>query len=186
MNLVSDFANLQPWFRVGLSVVPAGIVLIWFARRASSISFMHSLSMIGLAAAMASPGTFIPPHVIFGFLSSPPAALFIVLAVGKLFARMLGLWSLVQDDTGVTSPMDQAIRAVAMVAISIAMWGVVDQWWEGDFVVHIQLARSGVVPSVTFLLFVYGAIALISYLVRVRQPQSLQPRKSFPSTSLQP
>lgn len=75
------------WWSIGVAFLLSTLVLVWFARQASRISFNHALVLIGLAFALDGSGLLMPNLIFARFLDGQVAwdLVFIVLAL-KLFA----------------------------------------------------------------------------------------------------
>ena len=56
------------WWSMGLTLIPQVMVLAWFARQASKISFNHTLVLIGLATTLDGSGLLMPNLVFARFL----------------------------------------------------------------------------------------------------------------------
>ena len=92
--LVFDMADSErwsvvsmSWWSIGVAFLPSTLVLVWFARQASRISFNHALVLIGLAFALDGSGLLMPNLIRAGFEGRQVAwdLVFIVLAL-NLFA----------------------------------------------------------------------------------------------------
>ena len=96
--LLLDVSDLGQWpaieisgsgwtWHMSLEFLPATIVLVWFARQASRISFNHALVLIGLATVLGGSGLLMPNLIFARFLGEQVAwyLVFIVLAL-MLFA----------------------------------------------------------------------------------------------------
>ena len=75
------------WWSIGVAFLLSTLVLVWFARQASRISFNHALVLIGLAFALDGSGLLMPNLIRAGFEGGQVAwdIVFIVLAL-NLFA----------------------------------------------------------------------------------------------------
>ena len=162
-------ADMGMW-AFGISIIPrivSLIILVWFARKASIISFRHSLLLIGLVAAMQSPGSFIPSHILAGesFVLVQPISIYIAMLIGQILVGGLAVRSLVNDQIVVSSTRSVLPPTIAMVLLTTALSGASIIWEPvhvPDLIVPVLYAGIG------FLIF-YALAVAITYAVRVRK-----------------
>ena len=148
------------------------VVLVWFARGVSAISFGHSLLFIGLVAAVESPGTFIPLKFLYpSFVSAPSTPVFAALAVVHVIVSAIGVWSLVNC----TALASSARNLLTVVALFVLL---------GGLQIGVSVAFSNPSYQTPLLLNTligigervvrYGVPSLIVYAVRIREPAKSQ------------
>ncbi len=178
--MVIDLVSVSPSSQVAIVFIPASFVMLWFARKAASISFPHSLSMIAIAAALTVPGNVIPSQIILRFVAPTPVELSAIMIIGTLSAQALGVWVLVKAQGDNLDSLKQVIRAVVVMSLSISLWAVVEWWEHGEFLVDARWLKTQVVPSPLALIVVYGVVMLISYILRRASSLKLFNRRDCP------
>ena len=149
------------------------VVLVWFARGVSALSFRHALLFIGLVAAVESWGTFIPLNFLYpSFVSAHSTSVFAALAAVHVVVSAIGVWSLVNH----TALASSTRNLLAVVALFVLLGGL----QLGVSVTFGDPYRDGMslllntVFGVGQRIVQYGAAALIVYAVRIRRPAELQ------------
>ena len=158
-----------PIWGVLVSIAPPAIVLVWFARRASAISFRHSLVFICLAVVLDTPGALLPLEFLYPSLDSAPfTTVFIPLAVVHVIVRAIGVWSFVNY----TILESSARNLLAVFCLFIVVGGLqlsVPYAFNDPY-------RDGISMLLTSLFGIgqwavqFGVPVLIVYAVRVREP----------------
>ena len=144
------------------------IVLVWFARRESAISFRHSLLFIGLVVAIESPGTFIPLNFLYpSEVSAPYSSVFVALAAVHVIVKVAGVWSLV-NHTVLTSSARNLLTVVSLF-ILLAGLQLVSVVFNDPYVDGMSLLFN-MASGIGQWVVQYGIAIAIVYVVRVRKP----------------
>ena len=168
VGLVTVLASLHSedtygWFATIIQT-PRLIVVIWFARRVSAISFQHSLLLIGLTTTMLSPSALLPPQLYADPPLAWPLPLYFSLLVGGALLKGLAVWALVNAQTVASSTKTVMPPVMAMVLLAAALSGLVSNAWA-PFPVYDWVLPMLVVPALA---------VVITYTVRVRRPPESQ------------
>ena len=142
------------------------LILVWFARRVSALSFRHSLLLIVLATAMQSPISFIPPHVHVDPKFVWPVPVYLSQLFGGVLLRGFAVWSLVNVRLVTSSTKSVLMVVIAMLLLVAVLFGVTINIWarisEQDWLPMLFVGVSSLVaPAFT---------VVITYAVRVRRP----------------
>ena len=181
MGLVSSASTLVWWATAfGLS---GFIVLIWFARRISAMSFRHSLLFIALTAAVAVPNPnnfiFIPSHIDVYSSVGPSPAMSGTLWVGAGLLGVLAVWALANTRAVVSTTRTVLPPVLAILLLSASLMAL-----AATTIVRPTSLLDWIVPMLTTGLssLIAPALAvLITYTVRVRRraSQELEPNAHY-------
>ena len=166
--LIIDYVSLSLSMQMAIVIIPASLVLLWFTRKAASISFLHLVSMVALGAVFAIPGNVIPSHIILRFLAPTPVVLSAILAIGRLSTQASAVWVLVKAHDYQQIQSNQIIRAVTVMILVIALWAIAGRWEHVEFLVDVHWIKRRILPTIPTLIAIYGVIVLISYILRRR------------------
>ena len=165
-----DTPDMFRW-SMGISVatfVASLIVLVWFARRESAISFRHSLLFIGLVVVMESPGTFIPLNFLYpSTVSVPYQSALVALAAIHVIVKVTGVWSLVNHTVLASSRYLLTLVSLFILMGGLQLGGSVG--FNDPFVDRMSLLMN-ILTGIGQLIAQYGVAVLIAYAVRVREP----------------
>ena len=156
------------------------IVLIWFARRISVMSFRHSVLFIALTSAVAvpNPNNFIPSHLDAYPSVEPSPSITITLWAGGVLLGVLAVWTLANAQSVVSTtrtvlPPVLAIPLLSAANMALAATGFVRADSILDWVVLMLTAglSSLIAPILT---------VVVAYAVRVRGPtdSEVQPSRA--------
>lgn len=153
------------------------IVLIWFTRSMSAMSFRHSLLFIALAAAVAvpNPNNFIPSHLDAYPSVAPSLPMNITLWAGGVLLGFLAVWALANTRTVVAStravmPPVLGILLFASALMALGAAGLVQPDSILDWAVAMVTAglSSLIAPALA---------VVVTYAVRVRGPTGVTCRR---------
>ena len=142
------------------------LILVWFARRVSALSFRHSLLLIVLATAMQSPISFIPPHFFVDPKLVWPVPMYLTQLIGGVLLRGFAVWSLVNVGLVISSTKSVLIIVMPTVLLAAVLFGVTNYIWDHvsawDWLPMLFVGISSLVaPALSMV---------ITYAVRVRRP----------------
>ena len=160
-----DPATTLVWWAIALELASL-IVLVWFARRISAMSFRHSLLFIALTAVVPSSASFTLSQLHTDPSLAPSLPLYIALWVGVVLMGGLIVWALANIRTVVSTARTVLPPVIAMLLLTVALValsttslyepvGVLD--WVVEMLTAVIL--SLIVPAL--------AVA-VTYAVRVR------------------
>ena len=162
-------ASTLGWWATGFGVA-SFIVLIWFARRISAISFRYSALFIALTTAVAVPNTnnFIPSQLYTYPSVAPSLPITITLWAGGVLLGVLAVWTLANSRTVVSTtrtvlPPVLAIPLLSAANMALAAAGFVRPDSILDWVVPMLTAgpSSLIAPILA---------VVVAYAVRVPGP----------------
>ena len=156
-----DLDSPWHWLAPGAEALAGGIVLVWFAAQASRVSLGHAFLLIGLSTALHGYGT-VAIYLSVPWTEGNPA--YWLVAILSIAQGLLAVRVLAQFDSA---------RVLFRNAI-IALFAM-----EGTMLVALetltasepaaQAALSGIVMLALWAAW-YGAVSLLTYLARSRQP----------------
>ena len=163
-----DSASTLGWWAAAFAL-GGFILLVWFARRISALSFRHSLLFIGLTIAVPSPASFIPPLLPTDPSIAPslPIYIHITLLVGGVLMGGLAVWALaniriVVSTTRAVLPRVMAIMLLAAALITLGAAYTVEPVRVLDWVVPMLTAGTSSLIASTLAV-------VITYVFRVRR-----------------
>ena len=149
------------------------VTIVWFARNLSAVSFRHSLLFIGLATVLLSPGSFIPPQFHMDPAVAWPLHVYITLLVGGTLLRGLAVWLLIKGQPVTSSTRTIALPLIAMVLPSATLSALVVNVWPPFPMYYEWILPTLMVPALAVVL---------TYAVRVREPEEPQPARKTSHT----
>ena len=206
MSLIDESGQLNEpmyWLVIAVKTLVPIIVLVWFARQASRISFQHALVLIGLSTALVSSGVIFPHPLVIRWGGGWPFTLGIT--VFTIAVKLLAFWVLTRLDYADGSdvpvikrsvPLNASILSSLMNFIStrvlprfdpargryteaiIALLGLSCLLRIGSdlrpWVGEVQ-ELTPLIGTFTFWFAFWAALTIgLTYVVRVRQPPNFQ------------
>ena len=161
-----DLDSPWEWLAPGTEALAGGVVLVWFATRASRFSLGHAFLLIGLSTALHGYGTVAVYLSVPWTEGNPTYWLIAILAIaqGLLAVRVLAHF----DSTRALSRN----AVIALFALEAAMIVALETLTAGDLIAQTALSAATMLGLWAAW---YGAITLLTYLARSRQPFDPRP-----------
>ena len=161
-----DLDSPWEWLTPGAEALAGGVVLVWFATRASRFSLGHAFLLIGLSTALHGYGTVAIYLSVPWTEGNPTYWLIAILAIaqGLLAVRVLAHF----DSTRALSRN----AVIALFALEAAMIVALETLTAGDLIAQTALSAATMLGLWAAW---YGAITLPTYLARSRQPFDPRP-----------
>ena len=156
-----DLHSPWEWLAPGAEALAGGVVLVWFATRASRFSLGHALLLIGLSTALHGYGT-VAVYLSVPWTEGNPA--YWLVAILSIAQGLLAVRVLAQFDSARVLFRNAII---ALFALEVVMITTLEAVSGGD--PAAQAALSAVVMLALWAAW-YGAVSLLTYLARSRQP----------------
>ena len=158
---VPDLDSPWEWLAPGAEALAGGVVLVWFATRASRFSLGHALLLIGLSTVLHGYGTVAVYLSVPWTEGNPTYWLVAILAIAQ---GLLAVRVLAQFDTDRTLSRNAIIALFAMEVVMITTLEIVSGGHPAA-----QAALSGLAMLGPWAAW-YGAVTLMTFLARSRQP----------------
>ena len=160
------------WFLTSLAFV----VLVWFARQVTAISFKHALLFIGLVMVIQFPGVLLPLHLLtpeFFETDVPRLNNFVygATAIVHLIVGAAGVWYLVNPASIVSSTRNLLVAVGSVIVLSGLMGGFWIAWAAGIDDVDGGLVFFNIPLSIVIVSATHGLLILITYVARIRGPR---------------
>ena len=156
-----DLDSPWEWLAPGAEALAGAVVMVWFATRASRFSIGHAFLLIGLSAALHGYGTVAIYLSVPWTEANPTYWLVAILAIAQ---GLLAVRVLAQFDTDRTLSRNAII---ALFALDGTMIVALETLTASE--PAAQAALSGIVMLALWAAW-YGAVSLLTYLARSRQP----------------
>ena len=173
INMLLDIFDWRTfWFLMSLPLV----VLVWFARQVTAISFKHALLFIGLVMVFQFPGVLLPLHLLAPTFSGIDVSwqtnvVYTVTAMAHLIVGAAGVWYMV-NPASIVSSTRNLLAAVGSVIVLSALLGGVSVAWEAG----VYDDGGGLPLFIIKWNIVVGAatsaiVVMITYVARIRGPR---------------
>ena len=156
-----DLDSPLEWLAPGTEALAGGVVLVWFATRASRFSLGHAFLLIGLSTALHGYGT-VAVYLSVPWTEGNPT--YWLVAILAIVQGLLAVRVLAQFDTDRTLSRNVII---ALFALEVVMITTLEAVSDGH--PAAQAALSAVVMLASWAAW-YGVVILLTYLARSRQP----------------
>ena len=156
-----DLDSPWEWLTPGAEALAGGVVLVWFATRASRFSLGHAFLLIGLSTALHGYGT-VAIYLSVPWTEGNPT--YWLVSPLTIAHGLLAVWALARFDSTRTLSWSLIIALFALDGVLLIAPDIVR---GGD--PAAQAALSGLVMLVSWAAW-YGVVTLLTYLARSRQP----------------
>ena len=156
-----DLDSPWEWLAPGAEALAGGVVLVWFATRASRLSLGHAFLLIGLSTALHGYGT-VAIYLSVPWTEGNPA--YWLVSPLTIAQGLLAVWALARFDS--TRALSWSV-IIALFALDGVLLIAPDIVRGGD--PAAQAVLSGLVILASWAAW-YGAVILLTYLARCRQP----------------
>ena len=156
-----DLDSPWHWLAPGAEALAGGVVLVWFATRASRFSLGHAFLLIGLSTALHGYGMVAIYFSVPWTEANPAYWLVSFLSIAQ---GLLAVWVLTRFDSARALPWNAIIALFALEGAMIIALGIVSGGGPA--------AQGALSATTTLALWAawYGAVILLTYLARSRQP----------------
>ncbi len=156
-----DLDSPWEWLTPGAGALAGGVVLVWFATRASRFSLGHAFLLIGLSTALHGYGT-VAIYLSVPWTEGNPT--YWLVSPLTIAHGLLAVWALARFDSTRTLSWSLIIALFALDGVLLIAPDIVR---GGD--PAAQAALSGLVMLVSWAAW-YGVVTLLTYVARSRQP----------------
>ena len=156
-----DLDSPWEWLAPGAEALAGGVVLVWFATRASRFSLGHAFLLIGLSTALHGYGT-VAIYLSVPWTEGNPA--YWLVSPLTIAHGLLAVWALARFDSTRTLSWSLIIALFALDGVMLVVLEIVRGTDPAA-----QAALSAVVMLASWAAW-YGVVTFLTYLARSRQP----------------
>ena len=156
-----DLDSPWEWLAPGAEALAGGVVLVWFATRASRFSLGHAFLLIGLSTALHGYGT-VAIYLSVPWTEGNPA--YWLVAILAIAQGLLAVWALARFDSARVLFRNAIIALFALDGTMLVVLEIVRGTDPAA-----QAALSAVVMLGSWAAW-YGVVTLLTYLARCREP----------------